>query len=122
MNKLLAVLFGIFGMGAASADKQFEASAGFDSDIVKPFLERLNTQLELELDVVSLITFTENVPHDDEQSRNIDVMFKGKKEGLQYRVFKDDPYAPDLYFFSKSEALTNAISKQFDLFFEERGM
>lgn len=122
MNKLLAVLLGIFGMGTASADKQFEASAGFDSDIVQPFLERLNTQLGLGLDVVSLVTFTESVPHDDEQSRNINVTFKGESEGLEYRVFKDDPYAPDLYFFSKSEALTNAISEQFDIFFEERGM
>ncbi len=88
-------------------------------NLSNPFL---NTTLGLGLDASGLATFMEKVPADEEQSQKLQVPFKGKQEDIEYRVFKDDPYAPDLYFFSQSEALTNAIDEQLGNFFDEQGL
>ena len=122
MGKLLTQLLGMLGAGTVNTDKLFEASGSFDSDLVQPFLEHLNTTLGLGLDASGLATFMEKVPADEEQSQKLQVPFKGKQEDIEYRVFKDDPYAPDLYFFSQSEALTNAIDEQLGAFFDEQGL
>ncbi len=124
MKKLVASLFAALGIGTTAVNSQplYEASASFDSDIVEPFLERLNKEKDLGLDVNNLVEFTESVPHDEEYTKELEVTYRGKVTKLEFHVFKDAPYAPDLYFFTPSEELATEITSLFEVFFEERSM
>lgn len=100
----------------------FEASMNFDLENVRPFLERLNSKLQLNLPVEKLVQMTRATDIDTEQSKAIQVTFDGTNVRLEYRVFMDDIDAPDLYFFTSSEALTAAINGQLAEFADELGL
>jgi len=114
IKKLLARL----GTRSTKASKSYETSASFDFETVDPFLKYLNNELELHIDVASLVSFTASVPNDTEKSTEIEVGYKSEKHKLVYHVFKDDPYTSDLYFFSPSKALIDSITASFEPFFE----
>ncbi|BFM05026.1 hypothetical protein [Halioxenophilus aromaticivorans] len=122
MKKFLVTVFAIFGIGNTSAQQMHEASAGFDSELVLPFLQQLNDELGLNLDAIALDQFSENLPYDQEAWKDLRVNYQGSEIPLRYQVFKDDPYAPDLYFLTPSEELAASIQSQIDTFFTEHGM
>ena len=92
----------------------FEASMNFDLSAVRPFLERLEDSLALDLPVDELVDLARTTPVDEERSRMLRVTFDGTTTQLEYRVFMDDIEAPDLYFFTPSELLAERIGEQMD--------
>jgi hypothetical protein len=102
--------------------EQYEASMNFDLENVAPFLQRLNANLSLGLDVPSLAQFTAQTELEDERSVVVTANFDGDPVELEYRVFMDDVDAPDLYFFTPQESLAEAIGAQLDAFADELGI
>ncbi len=100
----------------------FEASMNFDLENVEPFLKRLNSELHLELPVAELVAMTRAVTIDDEVEKAVMVRFGGTSIVLKYRVFMDDVEAPDLYFFTESQPLAEAIDEQLSQFADQAGL
>ena len=99
-----------------------EASMNFDLENVKPFLKRIDTRLELNLPIDELVEMTKRTRPGTEQSRTIDVTFRGSKTQLEYKVFMDDVDSPDLYFFTPSNELAEAIQEELVAFADELGL
>ena len=94
----------------------FEASMNFDVENVEPFLRQLNSELHLELPIAELVSMTRAATIDNEVEKTVTVQFEGASIVLKYRVFIDDVDAPDLYFFTDSQPLAEAIDEQFSRF------
>ncbi|MEO1240846.1 MAG: hypothetical protein AAFX54_02970 [Pseudomonadota bacterium] len=99
-----------------------EASMNFDSENVRPFLERINTNLEIKLNARKLARFARRTRVGEERSLYVEVLFQEAPSLLEYRVFKDDIDAPDLYFFSDSGELISAINEEYEAFAAEMGI
>jgi hypothetical protein len=99
-----------------------EASMNFDLENVAPFLTRINIRYNLNLPVDELVKMTHQTKIESEQSRTIQVTFNGLQTQLEYRVFMDDIDAPDLYFFTPSKDLAEAIEDQLEAFADELGI
>jgi hypothetical protein len=99
-----------------------EASMNFDLENVAPFLKRINSRFNLNLPVDELVKMTYQTKMETEQSRTIQVTFDGLQTQLEYRVFMDDIDAPDLYFFTPSKDLAEAIDDQLVAFADELGI
>jgi hypothetical protein len=97
-----------------------ETSMNFDMEGVRPFLERLNVRLSLDLGVDELAEATGSTPVGEEFRKTIVVSFDGEAHPLDYQVFMDDVDAPDLYFFADSKELIDAIDGQLKEFAEEQ--
>jgi hypothetical protein len=100
----------------------FEASMNFDLEHVEPFLKQLDTELGLHLPVAELVSMTGSTPVESEATKSISVTFGGNSVLLEYRVFMDDVAAPDLYFFTESQALAKAIDDQLSRFADKVGI
>ena len=96
-----------------------EYSASFDLAQVEPFLRQLESHLNLGLDVVALVDLTSSTPVETEVARSCPVVFDGDDTILEYRVFKDDIEAPDLYFSTSSVDLSRAIASEVERFMDE---
>src|SRR5688500_10607304 len=96
--------------------EMFEAGMNFDLESVEPFLNQLDSQLQLGLPVAELVTFTRSTAVEDERTKTVSVRFKGVATKLEYRVFMDDIDAPDLYFFTPSADLAAAINARLQKF------
>jgi hypothetical protein len=99
-------------------------STNFDSDTVRPFLERIQPLIEAgfssaQIEQVGQIVAT--LAHDQEQTLEFQIRHAGKDAKFQIQVVMDDIDAPDLYFFSPP-ALTRQIESEFMRFAKERGM
>ena len=122
MKRLLA-LFAISLVGCSAADNtHHEASMNFDLENVAPFLEQLNRNLDLDLDVDKLVDFTERLDVDEEKQLKLFVRFNGQSLGIIYQVYMDDFDAPDLYFFAETEELAAAIQSEMLAFAESIGI
>ena len=122
MNRKLILTIVLFAAACSAGVPTSEASMNFDLKNVRPFLERLNSEAGLGLDVDKLNTFTRDTKVGEERSISLKVKFQGKEIGLEYRILMDDVDAPDLYFFTESKALADTINKQMIDFSESLGV
>ena len=99
-----------------------EASMNFDLENVKPFLTKLDEQLNLNLPVSDLAMMAKQTTVGTEKSCTLQIEYGGSKTQIEYRVFMDGIEAPDLYFFTPSEALAKSIQGQMIAFADELGM
>jgi hypothetical protein len=101
-----------------------EFSANFDSEMVRPFLERIQPFIEsgfgsAQIEQVCQVVAT--LPHDQEHTLEFQIRHVGKDARFDVRIFMDDIDAPDIYFLSPS-ALRQQIESEFHRFAEERGI
>ena len=122
MKKIIALLVITLMSSASAITTHHEASMNFDLGDVKPFLEQLNRNLNLDLEVDKLVTFTKNLSVGDEERVQVTVQFEGQKLDMIYQVYMDDIDAPDLYLFAETEALAFALQSEMVSFAESRGM
>ncbi|WP_047093300.1 hypothetical protein [Aurantiacibacter marinus] len=101
---------------------KYEASMNFDLEMVREFLDQIEDELELGLEVDDLFDFTENTDVEDERQRTFDVEFRGDDVSMTYVVFMDDIDAPDVAFFVSDEELADAINKQMEAFCQKHGL
>ncbi|KLI63486.1 hypothetical protein AAV99_06850 [Aurantiacibacter marinus] len=94
----------------------------FDLEMVREFLDQIEDELELGLEVDDLFDFTENTDVEDERQRTFDVEFRGDDVSMTYVVFMDDIDAPDVAFFVSDEELADAINKQMEAFCQKHGL
>jgi hypothetical protein len=94
----------------------------FDLEDVRPFLEHLNENLGLGLDIDRLVRFTESVEVGDEKRLELSVRFDGQPLDLSYLVHMADVNAADLYFLADNEELASAIQSDMIGFAETLGM
>ncbi|MCW5572997.1 MAG: hypothetical protein KIT37_08200 [Steroidobacteraceae bacterium] len=100
----------------------FEASMNFDLENVEPFLIQAEAALGLGLPVAELAAFARDTPVEAERVRTLRVPFGGTTVPLEFRVFMDDIDAPDLYFFTPSKGLADAIQAELQQFASDRGL
>ena len=98
---------------------KYEASMNFDMELVRDFLEQLEDELELGLEIDDLYDFTESTEVEDERQRTFDVDFRGDDVSMTYVVFMDDIDAPDIAFFVSDPDLAEEIDKQMEKFCEK---
>jgi hypothetical protein len=101
-----------------------EFSANFDSEMVRPFLERIRPFIDSgfgsdEVDRVCQVVAT--LQQDQERTIAFQIRHAGKEAELEVHVFMDDVDAPDIYFFAQG-ALRGQIESEFGRFAEERGI
>ncbi|WP_271078327.1 hypothetical protein [Aurantiacibacter sp. MUD61] len=101
---------------------KYEASMNFDVEMVRDFLEQLEDELELGLEIDELCDFTENTEVEDERQRTYDIEFRGDDASMTYVVFMDDIDAPDIAFFVSDPELADEINQQMEAFAEKHGL
>lgn len=94
----------------------------FDMENVRPFLERVNSNLSLGLDVDKLVEFTESLEVGEEKRLEFSVQYNGQTLGMIYQVYMDDIDAPDLYLFVETEELETALQSEMVAFAESLGL
>ncbi|TWJ07003.1 hypothetical protein [Altererythrobacter ishigakiensis] len=100
----------------------FEASMNFDMENVRPFLEQVEANLSLGLNVDRLVKHTEATQLDTANGSAFQVTFDGEPVEVRYSAYLDDLDAPDLYFFVKSEVLADAIDAEMEAFCGKMGI
>ena len=101
-----------------------EASVNFDQENLYPFLLRIIPFIEAgfgEAEARRVEAFSDAIPHDEEQKVEFQVTYRGVQTLLNFRIFKDDIDAPDVYFKSHPE-LIQQIRGEFEPFFGELGL
>jgi hypothetical protein len=101
-----------------------EFSTNFDSEMVRPFLERIQPFIEsgfgsAQIEQVCQVVAT--LPHDQECTLEFQIRHAGRDARFKVHIFMDDIDAPDIYFFSPS-ALKQQIESEFQRFAGERGI
>ena len=102
-----------------------EMSMNFDMDNVELFLNRITHLFDSGFgqdEISKAVEFTSSLNHDDEKEIQFGAKYLGKDEILIYRVFMDDIDAPDIYFFTSSASLSEAIGDEYDKMCEELGI
>ena len=94
----------------------------FDLENVRPFLEQVNRNLRLGLDVNKLVEFTESLEVGEEKRIEFSTQFKGQSLGMIFQVYMDDIDAPDLYLFAETEELATALQSEMVAFAESLGI
>jgi len=122
MKKIIALLAAFFAGSAGAITTHHEASMNFDKENVRPFLERVNSNLSLGLDVDKLVEFTESLEVGEEKRLEFSVQYNGQTLGMIYQVYMDDIDAPDLYLFVETEELESAIQSEMVAFAESLGL
>ncbi|WP_339414538.1 hypothetical protein [Pseudomonas sp. EA_35y_Pfl2_R5] len=122
MKKVIAFLLSLFGSQASADQELHESSMNFDMENVHPFIEKLNTELALQLKAGELTNAISQTPVDSESTFTLEINYAGKKQKLILKAYMDDVDAPDLYFFSPSAELASSISSAMDSFVDERDL
>jgi hypothetical protein len=107
-----------------SDEELIEFSTNFESEMVRPFLERISPFFEAGFgpaQVEQVCQLVADLPHDQKKALEFKIRHAGKESAFRVQVFMDDISAPDIYFFSP-DALTQKIRTEFMRFAEERGM
>ena len=121
---IIGLLASLFGAGCKQKDHLTEFSTNFDSDMVRPFLERIQpfiesgfgpAQIQQVCDVVATLK------HDEERDLEFSIRHAGKTGTLRIHIFMDDIASPDIYFFSPPD-VTQKIEAEFQRFANERGI
>src|SRR2546426_895042 len=100
---ILGLLASLFGGGCKQKEHLTEFSTGFDSEMVRPFLERIQPFVESGFgpaQVEQICQVVATLPHDEERDLEFPIRHAGKRGTLKIHVFMDDIAAPDIYFFS----------------------
>ena len=122
MKKIIALLLSIFGSQASAEQELHEASMNFDMENVRPFIEKLNTELSLQLKTGEITKAISQIPVDSESIFNVEVNYAGKKQKLILKAYMDDVGAPDLYFLSPSAELAKSIGSTMESFANEHDL
>ena len=121
---ILGLLASLFGGGCKQKEHLTEFSTNFDSDMVRPFLERIQPVIEsgfgsAEVERVCHVVAT--LPHDEERDLEFQIRHAGKSGTLRIHVFMDDIAAPDIHFFAPPD-VKQKIEAEFHRFAQERGL
>jgi len=100
-----------------------EFSTNFDSEMVRPFLERIQSFIEsgfgpAQIEQICQVVAT--LPQDQERTLEFQIRHAGEDAKFEVRVVMDDIDAPDIYFFAPA-ALRQQIESEFRRFAAERG-
>jgi len=101
-----------------------EFSANFDSEMVRPFLERIRPFFDSGFgsdEVERICQVVATLAEDQEGTIAFQIRHAGKEAEFKVRVFMDDVDAPDIYFFGPG-ALKEQIGSEFGRFAVERGI
>jgi hypothetical protein len=101
-----------------------EASMNFDSENVRPFLERLKPLVESGFsdgEVLQVQRMMEDLKIDEEKELEFPIHYRGRQTILRVRIFMDDVNSPDVYFFTDPE-LAKEIDKELERFADELGI
>jgi len=101
-----------------------EASMNFDSENVRPFLERLKPLIESgfsDEEILQVQRMMEVLKIDDEKELEFPILYRGRETVLRVGIFMDDVNAPDVYFFTDPE-LAKEIDKEMEKFADELGI
>ena len=101
-----------------------EASMNFDSENVRPFLERLKPLIESgfsDEEILQVQRMMEVLKIDDEKELEFPIRYRGRQTVLRVGIFMDDVNAPDVYFFTDPE-LAKEIDKEMEKFADELGI
>jgi hypothetical protein len=101
-----------------------EASMNFDSENVRPFLERLKPMIEFgfsDNEISQVQKWMDGLKVDDEKELEFPIKYHGEKSVLRVRVFMDDVDSPNVYFFTHPQ-LAREISQEIGKFAEEHGL
>ena len=101
-----------------------EFSANFDSEMVRPFLERIRPFIESGFgsdEVEQVCQLVATLPHDEERTLEFQIRHAGNEAQFKVHVFMDDVDSPDIYFFAPA-GLSKEIESEFGRFAEERGI
>lgn len=101
-----------------------EFSTGFDTNWVRPFLERIEPLIESGFDseeIEEICQFVAKLPREKEGVLEFEVWHAGKRTPLYINVFMDDIDSPDIAFFT-SAALAEQIKAECMRYFEELGV
>ena len=122
MKKVIALLLSLFGSQVPAEQELHEASMNFDMENVYPFIEKLNTELALQLKAGELTKAISQTPLDSESTFSLEIYYSGKKQKLILKAHMDDVDAPNLYFFSPSAELARSINSAMLSFADERNL
>src|SRR5688572_28303227 len=78
-----------------------ESSTNFDSEEVRPFLERLKPLIESgfsDKEILQVQKTLESMKVDEEKELEFPIRYKGQQTVLRVTIFMDDVNAPDLSF------------------------
>ena len=119
---IIGLLTSLFGGGCKQKEQVAEFSTNFDSDMVRPFLERIEPLVEsgfASAQVKQVCDVVASLPHDEERDLEYQVRYAGKSGTLRIHVFMDDIAALDIYFFAPPD-LTEKIEAEFHRFAQEK--
>ena len=106
----------------SSSKLKNEASMNFDLENVVPFLDELNANFKLGLDVKMLGEFSASIPANAGKSIVVDILDAGRETKMEFQVFMDDIDAPDVYMFFDSSELSESVGDFMMNWAEARGM
>ncbi len=95
-----------------------ESSTDFDSEEVRPFLERLKPLIESgfsDNEILQVQKTLESMKVDEEKELEFPIRYQGGQTVLRVRIFMDDVNAPDLSFFTHPK-LAEAIEAEIEKF------
>jgi len=100
-----------------------EASMNFDSEEMRPFLERLRSKLAIlqPSDIDRLAREIAVVPVERVGRWRFDVTYQQRSVPLEVRAAMDEANAPDVYFFTDSD-LADCIQAEMRAFADERAL
>jgi hypothetical protein len=100
-----------------------EASMGFDTSTVRPFLERLEVLLEDgfgDPEIQDVMEVIDSLAVDDETEVRYDITFAGEEFPLRIRIFMNDIDSPDIGFITSPD-LADRIQEEMTEYAEEMG-
>jgi len=101
-----------------------EASMNFDSDQVRPFLERVKPMIESGFgdgEIAQVLQMMEGLKVDEEKEMELSIRYRGKQTVMRIDIFMDDINAPDMAFHTDPE-LAKEIDTAMKDFADELGI
>ena len=114
-------MFSFFRKNKKVAERVVEFSANFDSEDVRPFLERISKHVEsgFDFDQIELLCRAiASLELDQEATMEFPVCCQGQESKLEVHLFLDDTDSPDLYFWAVP-GLISHIEAEHSSFFEK---
>ena len=103
-------------------DGYYEASMNFDLQNCEPFLIRCEANLKIGLDVDLLMYLVEVTELDMISHAELKIRFEGAPVEGKFHVHRDDEESYDLHFYTRSEALAQAINAEMIAFAADNGL
>ena len=103
------------------ADDPIESSMNSDLENVRQFLQRIAPLINAgfgPVEIDRVVSLAESMEHDDEQTREFRIEYRGEPSAFRVGIFMDDIDAPDMYFFGPA-GLAEQIDAEMERFCEE---